>query len=126
MHKIEIAKRERTGGRPQLTDECRRQIRVQPSFTLNEFEALEAKACSAGLNVSEWLRTAGLGLLIKSVPTINKHAYSELSRLSANINQIAFVANSIGEINGKELVHLLTEIYTKVQQLRAELINVSH
>jgi hypothetical protein len=119
-------KRKHTGGRPQLTNDERRQIRVQPSFTISEFHELLAKSNAAGLEVSEWLRAAGLGRLIKSVPAINRNAYSELAKLATNINQIAHVANATNALNTSDLVKTLEETHEKVQQLRAELIAGAH
>lgn len=120
------AKRRHTGGRPQLTNDERRQIRVQPSFTIAEFHELLAKSNAAGLEVSEWLRAASLGRLIKSVPAINRNAYAELSKTVSNLNQLAHVANATSAINARDLVKTLSEIHEKVQQLRAELIAGAH
>jgi hypothetical protein len=121
-----LTKRRHTGGRPQLSHDERRQIRVQPSFTISEFSELLSKSNAAGLEVSEWLRAAGLGRLIKSVPAINRNAYVELSKTVSNLNQLAHVANATSAINSSDLVKTLSEIHEKVQQLRSELISGAH
>jgi hypothetical protein len=122
MQKTLQTKRKHTGGRPQLTEEQRRCIRVQPSFTLAEFEALEERAAKAGLEISEWLRTAGLGLAINSVPTVNRSAYSELANLASNVSKLTSQTYTTGNVSSDALAKLLIETREKVQFLRSELV----
>ncbi len=118
-------KRKHSGGRPQLTAENRRCIRIQPSFTLQEFDELEQRAVRAGLEVSEWLRTAGLKLEIKSVPLVNRNAYAELANLASNISKLTSKIYIEGTFDKDLLTNLLTQTHENVQSLRAELLGSS-
>lgn len=122
MQKTLTTKRKHSGGRPQLTLEERRCIRVQPSFTLQEFEELERRSVRAGLETSEWLRTAGLGMEVKSVPQLNRAAYSELSNLASNVSKLTSQIYTNNTVDKDYLAKLLTETREKVQYLRAELV----
>lgn len=115
-------KKRSRGGRPALPDNERRIVRLQPAFTIAEIEALEQRAAALGINPCEWLRMSALGLAVKSVPAINRSAYSELSKLASNINQIAHVANATSAFNPSDLVKTLSETKEKVQELRTELL----
>lgn len=124
MNNTATTKRKGSAGRPTLTDDQRRCLRVQPSFTLTEFEELEARAKAFNQSVSDWLRTAGLGITptIRPVPAVNRQAYSELARLSGNINQLTALANGGGIVHGGSLADLLNQTAAQVQALRRELI----
>lgn len=114
------------GGRPTLPDSERRIVRVQPAFTAAEMETLEQRAAAFGINLCTWVRMASLGLSIKSVPAINRTAYSELSKLASNLNQLAHVANSTSAISASDLVKMLCETKDKVQELRCLLLGTRH
>ena len=117
--------RKHSGGRPQLSIENRRCVRVQPSFTLQEFKELEQRAARAGLEVSEWLRTAGLKLEIKSVPLVNRNAYAELANLASNLSKITSRIFIDGTVSKDLLFDLLKATQANVQQLRAEILGNS-
>lgn len=125
MQSSENNNKRNRGGRPSLPDSERRIVRLQPGFTMDEIEAVEERAAALGIDSCEWLRTAALGLTVKSVPAINRAAYSELSKLAANINQIAHVANATSAVNTSDLIKTLSEVRIEVQTLRSELIGGS-
>jgi len=93
-------------------------VRVSPS----EYAALKDKAAHMGVTPAQWLRQAALSRRLPSppVPAINRAAYAELARLSANLNQLAWHANR------GESVHvdadLLRRLGLEVRQLRLALI----
>lgn len=87
-------KERRKGGRPRLIEEERRAFSVRPGFTEYEFEKLEARAETTGLDVSEFVRRLALNKQFLCVPAINRSALVELSKIGSNINQIAKVTNS--------------------------------
>ena len=62
----------------------------------DEYAALRAKAEQMGMTPAQWLREAALSRRLPSppVPAINREQYAELARLSANLNQLAKLANS--------------------------------
>lgn len=125
MQPNENKKKRSRGGRPTLPDNERRIVRLQPAFTLNEIETLEQRAAALGIQPCEWLRVSALGLAVRSVPAINRAAYSELSKLASNINQIAHVANATSAFNDSDLIKTLLDTQAKVQQLRIELLGVN-
>lgn len=110
------------GGRPALAEDERRCIRIQPSFTFAEFAAVEEKAEALGVEVSEWLRISALGETVKTVPAINRIAYAELSRLAANLNQLAAKANSNLGLDADDVTKITGAAHLIVQKLRAELL----
>ena len=109
------------GGRPRLNEDEIRCIRIQPSFTLNEFEEVKQRADAIGVPVSEWLKIASLGKVVQSVPAVNRAAYSDLSALSSNLNQLTRVANTQQHID-MNLIEEITTLKTAVSLLRAELL----
>ncbi len=119
---INPAHKRNRGGRPPLPDDERRCIRVQPAFTLSEFDIIEEKAKALGIDVSEWLRMSSLGDTIKQVPSINRIAYSDLSRLAANLNQLAARANSTNILNADAVITAANSALEMTQKLRLELI----
>jgi hypothetical protein len=78
-----------------------------------------------GMSRGEWLRTKALKRkLPRAMPEVNREAYVELARLTANLNQYmrAVNQNRVPE-PGPGLD--LSSIYEAVQQLRRELIEES-
>lgn len=112
----------RRGGRKPLPENERRCIRIQPSFTVAEMDEVEQRAEALGVDVAEWLRIAALGATVKSVPSVNRVAYAELSRLAANLNQLAARANSTGVMDEAEVISTAKATHAAVQSLRAELL----
>jgi hypothetical protein len=122
MENTELKVRKPGGGRRELSDDLRRCIRIQPSFTLSEFDTVVERAAAIGVDKSEWLRLAALGETIKSVPAINRLAYAELSKLAGNLNQLAAKANSTGHLNATEIAELTGKTSAQLHALRLELL----
>lgn len=114
--------RRKRGGRKALPDELRRCVRVQPSFTIDEFAEVERRAEAMGIDVSEWLRVAALGQTLHAVPAVNRVAYSELSRLASNLNQLAAKANAASIIDAGRVVETTEAVAAILRKLRLELI----
>lgn len=94
MTTIDESKRKRSGG-----DRRARYVSLPPSelrtrsvnTRLNDAEWAELEARRKALNMQrgEYLRTAAFGQLPRSLPAVNRDAYLELTRIGANLNQIA-------------------------------------
>jgi hypothetical protein len=110
------------GGRPRLPEHEKRIVRVTTQCSIAEADELMAAAERAGLKVAEWLRVAGLGQHIKSIPAINRAAYSELSRLAGNLNQLLVAAHKSGSVPLQQLSTILSATRAEVQKLRLELL----
>jgi len=85
----------RRSGRPPTDPAARRAKVVGVRVSAAELAALTAKAAQASVPVPQLLRTAGLAARLPAppVPAVNREQYSQLSRLSANLNQLAKAAN---------------------------------
>ncbi len=92
------------GGRPRKV--VRRNQFLGVKCTLIEKKAIEAKARSSALSVSEYLRTVGIGGKInkteKVLPKEVLQMTGTLNHLAANMNQIAKKRNSYEELNALE------------------------
>lgn len=93
-------------------------VRVSPS----ERAALLDRSATASMNVSTWLREAALSRRLPAPPPeVNREQYSNLARLSANLNQLASHANSGGTVTVNN--QLLIQVVTEVARLRRALIS---
>lgn len=83
------------GGRPKGDPAAVRKITIGVRVNTAEREALTRKAKHMGMSPCQWLRTAALERKLPPtpVPEANREAYGELTRLAANINQLARAAN---------------------------------
>ena len=90
--------KKRKTGRPRLIEAERRAYSIRPGFNQYEFEKLEQRAEAAGLDISEFVRRLALNQQFHALPTINRQALVELSKIGVNLNQIARIANKKGEI----------------------------
>lgn len=70
----------------------------------------------------EWLRMAALDQLAPTVPEANVHAWAELARLAANLNQAQAAINR-GDADSHK-VKLLEALREAVAALRRELVGV--
>lgn len=69
----------------------------------------------------EYLRAASLHLLPPTIPQLNRDAWQQLARASANLNQIAHAINFAQLQPGAEMPPL-TEVAEAVGELRRALI----
>ena len=81
---LDLQKRSRRGPKPLPTDETRTHC---VSVRLNAVELATLDSQRGLMQRGEYLRVAALHRLPPVVPEINKNAWVELSRLSANLNQ---------------------------------------
>ena len=81
---LDLQKRSRRGPKPLPTDETRTHC---VSVRLNVAELAQLDSQRGEMQRGEYLRVAALHRLPPVVPEINKNAWVELSRLSANLNQ---------------------------------------
>ncbi len=87
-------------GRPALGVAERRGHMIAVKVTLEERALLEARATAAGLNVGVYVRAMGLGRrVVGVVPEVNREAWGELARTTANLNQIAAHLNGGGRFD---------------------------
>ena len=84
------------GGRPKNEPGTVRDVTIGVRVAPAELAALTAKAEQMSMTPAQWLREAALSRRLPSlpVPAINREQYAELARLSANLNQLAKLANS--------------------------------
>lgn len=111
------------GGRPPLLDIERRSIKFHGGFTFAEAEQIAQKAEAAGVTESEFIRHAVLNRELKTVPAINKNAYSELGKIGVNINQIAKLLNSGSNAND-QINATFGKLKLVIAKLRQQLLGV--
>lgn len=85
----------RQGGRPKGDPTTVRRKTIGVRVNDAELESLRKRALQMGMSPAQWLRTAALRRQLPPppVPAVNIEAYTELSRLAVNLNQIARAAN---------------------------------
>ena len=88
---LDLQKRSRRGPKPLPTDETRTHC---VSVRLNAVELATLDSQRGLMQRGEYLRVAALHCLPPVVPEINKNAWVELSRLSANLNQYQAAINA--------------------------------
>ena len=80
------------------------------SVRLNESEIELVDFARGRLQRGEFLRVAAIDELPKVIPEINREAYSELSKLASNLNQVAKALNSNESIESIECSALLKKL----------------
>ena len=110
------------GGRPKGEPSALRASTIGVRVSADEYAALRAKAEHMGMAPAQWLREAALSRRLPSppVPAINREQYAELARLSANLNQLAKLANSGQPVAVADA--LLQRLAGEVGRLRLALI----
>ena len=81
-------RRRRFGPDPLPADE-RRTHCVSVRLNARELQLLDERRARVGMQRGEYLRVAALKRIPRSIPEINRQAWSELARAAANLNQIA-------------------------------------
>ena len=110
------------GGRPKGDPDAVRVHRVNARLSAAELATLTAKAEQMGMTPAQWLREAALSRRLPAppVPPINREQYAELARLSANLNQLAKLANSGQPVTVAD--GLLERLTGEAKRLRLALI----
>ena len=101
--------------RPMIASNALRE-RLDVYIAPAERSLIAAKANSAGLGLSTFVRRAALAQRIAAVPIIPAQQWTELSKVAANLNQIAHAINS-GNANGvqADAIEDLTELLRAVR-----------
>ncbi|HET6256225.1 MAG TPA: mobilization protein [Puia sp.] len=112
----------RKGGRPKTAVKKDQLLGVKCS--LIERKAIEAKAKSVNLPVSEYLRKMGLSgkIILKILPKVVLERTGIMSHVAANLNQIARKRNRGDELNAIERAELM-DTSAVVKQAAKEIIN---
>ena len=102
-------------GRPRAAGVRRSQL-VKVRVTPDEAAALEARARTAGLNLSDFIRQAASGAPIRSArrAALDPITIHHLALLGSNVNQIARVLNATGDI---ERAGRMDELTTDIRSL---------
>jgi len=88
-------------------------------LTTSERRRIRATAHAAGLSVSAFIRRAALGRRIRARRGhLRRDAIYHLSKIGNNINQLARVANTVGEVRA---IELLEEAVVDLRHALAEL-----
>lgn len=114
------------GGRPAKADSERLKT-VPLRMTDSERQEAQEQANEAGLSLSAYLRARTLGKRVRSiVPAVNRAAYAELARTTANLNQIAAHLNAGGgtDTSVMGLRQLLEQAAQEVRILRLALLGI--
>lgn len=98
------AKKKCRGGRPALPSDVKKEA-FKIRISAQERELIQVKADASGMSFSDFIRTAaGIADVKPAVPAINRLAYGELIRIGSNLNQLARVANSSGQVREAEIL----------------------
>jgi Zn-dependent protease with chaperone function len=116
--------RRSAGGRPKGDPAARRSATIGVRVSASEYAALREKAAQMRMTPAQWLREAALSRRLPSPPVaeINREQYVELARLTANLNQLARLANE-----GQRVVvtdGLLERLASETKRLRQALLGV--
>ncbi len=113
-------------GRPALGAEARRGHMIAVKVMPAERALLEERAAAAGLDVGVYVRAMGLGRrVVGVVPEVNRGAWIELARTTANVNQIAAHLNGGGRFDERgtpRVAQALDAVRGELGRLRAVLI----
>lgn len=119
-------KKRRTGRRKKTEllgpDEVRK-LPVTSRLSKIEMTDLDARRRLVKMSRGEYMRACTFGTLPRTVPEINRQAWVQMARVSANLNQYQAAINS-GQAAGYPPV-LIGALIDAVEQLRRDLIGVS-
>lgn len=119
-------KRRRTGRRAESNklgpDEVRKKL-VSSRLNNVELKDLDERRAPVKMSRGEYMRACTFGTLPRTVPEINRKAWAQLARLTANVNQYQAAINA-GTAGGYPPA-LLGQVIDLIEQLRREMIGVS-
>jgi hypothetical protein len=113
----------RPGGRPPKDPEQLRSVLVGVRLTAAEAADLASRAAAVGMQPGVYLRVSCLSKdPPRPVPPINRTAWEQLSRLAANLNQLAHHANLGNEVgvSSSELEHIARLVAYLRRELRPD------
>jgi len=111
----------RHGPRPKPPEEQRRHA---VSCRLTDAELARLDELRGEVSRGEWLRLAAMAKPPRIVPTVNKVAWADLSRVAGNLNQLNRSINE-GKLTTKDVAgagRMLMDLRAQVDQLRRVLI----
>lgn len=120
--------KKRGRGRPTIAPEARRSHTIAVKVTSAERAELERRSASAGLReIGVYVRQVAIrGRPPRAVvPAVNREAWRELARTTANLNQIAAHLNGGGHFDERgtpRLAQVLDALREEVRLLRLSLI----
>ncbi len=118
--------RRRRPGRPAKAVGDRRDDWITVRVNGAERAVLEARAAAAGLDVGVYVRAMGLRRrVVGVVPEVNRGAWGELARTTANVNQIAAHLNGGGRFDERgtpRVAQALDAVRGELELLRRALI----
>jgi hypothetical protein len=112
------------GGRPKADPAAVRSATIGVRVSASEYNSLRAKAAHMHMSPAQWLREAALTRKLPSPPVaaVNRQQYAELARLSANLNQLARLANEGRRVTIAD--GLLVRLSTEARKLRLALLGI--
>jgi hypothetical protein len=118
------ASRRGGSGRPRLSPDAQRGIRVATRLTLRECGLIAALAAEANLTLSAYLRAAALRAKINPplVPPINLRFVGDLGRVGNNLNQLVHAIHAGRAAPG--LLAVIEELRSLLDDVRRELIGL--
>lgn len=117
----EDEKKRRHGPAPKPAAEQRRHA---VSCRLTDAELVRLDELRGEVSRGEWLRLAAMSKPPRIVPTVNKVAWADLSRVAGNLNQLNRAINE-GKLTTKDAAgagRMLMDLQAQVDQLRRALI----
>jgi hypothetical protein len=121
---LDVSTRRSAGGRPKSDPAAVRNATIGVRVSAGEYVTLRTKAAQMHMTPAQWLREAALARSLPSPPVaaINREQYAELARLSANLNQLAKLANEGARVTVAK--SLLIAIGAETTQLRLALLGI--
>lgn len=119
-HQFEVSimsEKKRRGPEPMPISELRT-VRVNVYLHPDEAAELDRRRGSAGLQRGPYMRLAALNKLPRHIPELNRSAWSELSRIGSNLNQLAREFNQGNS-------PLFDDVESALSELRAALIGAN-
>lgn len=111
----------RKAGRPNVPDIQKRKHAV--TCRLTDAESWAVDAARGSVSRGEYIRLAALLAPPRVVPAINREAWTELSRVSANLNQLLRSYNSTKSVkDGSAATAALDELRQSVEAVRLSMI----
>ena len=97
-----------------------RSKRLYIRISNQEYGDIYRNAKIAHLNMSQYARRILTGEIVRPAkPTDYYQLYNEINKIGVNINQIAKIANTTGEVDTatiRQMQHLLTVIYNRIDE----------
>jgi len=92
-----VSQKKRGRGRKPVPPHEKQQHQVNSRLT--DAELAHVDAHRGGVSRGEWLRRAAFGHAPRTIPAINREAWTELSRAAANLNQLARLSHTFTDVN---------------------------